>query len=132
MTDPGHAIDFQTILEISAAAPGSPRVDDFGLPIATATRMAAVLLDQDVYYGATMKAAAALDLLLRHPWLEHHQARAAWTVTEVVLAVNGLEIRSDVATSHIASLLQAVVRFGFPITDLSATLRGWTQQIAHD
>jgi death-on-curing protein len=128
--DPGHPIDFQTILEISSAAPGAPRVDDFGVPIAAAARISAVLLDQDVYFGTTMKAAALLDMLLRHPWLEHHQARAAWTAAEALLAVNGLAIRRDVKASEIAGILRQVAGPGVALAKLARTLQGWTERLA--
>jgi death-on-curing protein len=123
---PGHPIDFQTILQACADAPGSPRVSDFGVPLAAAARIAAHLLDQDVYHGAHVKAAVLLDTLMRHPWLEHHQASASWTVARTALTVNGYELREDVKPAEIAALLTRVAGAGIPLTDLARTLREWT------
>jgi hypothetical protein len=128
--DAGHALDFQTLLEVSANAPGAPHVQDFGVPFAASARIGLNLLDQDVYHGATMKTAALLDMLLRHPWLEHHQARAAWVSAEAQLAVNGLAIRRDVKSSEIGGLLHQIAGPGVALADVARTLQGWTERIA--
>jgi hypothetical protein len=107
-------------------APGSPRVDDYGVPYAAAARIAAHLLDQDVYHGAHMKAAALLDTLMRHPWLEHHQASASWTAARAALAVNSHNLREDVKPTDIATLLTRVAGPGVPLLALARTLREWT------
>jgi death-on-curing protein len=122
----GHPIDFQAILQACADAPGSPRVTDFGVPYAAAARMAAHLLGQDVYHGAHIKAAAVLDTLMRHPWLEHHQASASWTVARASMAVNGLDLREDVKPAQIAGLLTRIAGSGIPLTEVARALREWT------
>jgi hypothetical protein len=122
---PGAPLDFQALLQV-AEAPGSPRVDDYGVPLMAAARIGAHLLGQHVYHGAHLKAAALLDVLLRHPWLEHHQARAALTAAAAQLEINGYRLRDDLKNSEIAGVLTRVVGPGVPLLELARTLRGWT------
>jgi death-on-curing protein len=121
----GHPLGFQDLLQ-GAQAPGSPRVDDYGVPFMAAARIGAALLGQDVYHGAHMKAAALLDTLLRHRWLEHHQARAAWAATVAQLEVNGHMLRDDIKPGDIAAVLTQVAGPGVHLVELARTLRSWT------
>ncbi len=125
MSDPGTPIDFGTLLDVC----GDSSVDDYGVPIAAAARISARLMDQDVYYGAHLKAAALLDMLLRHPWLSERQARIAWAATEALLAVNGWRMRSDVPVKEYAGLLTRIVGPAVPIAEIAGTLKGWSEPI---
>jgi hypothetical protein len=125
--NPGIGLDFETVLMVTADTTGSPLINDFGVVWAGVARQAAHVFDQDVYFGPTAKAAALLDQLLRHPWLEHHQVRAAWAATEASLAVNGFRIRSDVPMKEIASLLGKIIGPGVDLAELAAVLRNWSE-----
>ena len=123
----GHPLGFQDLLQ-AAQAPGSPRVDDYGVPFMAAARIGATLLGQDVYHGARMKAAALLDTLLRHRWLEHHQARAAWAATVAQLEANGHMLRDDIKPGDIAAVLAQVAGPGVHLVELARTLQNWTSE----
>jgi hypothetical protein len=125
--NPGIGLDFETILTVTADTTGSPLINDFGVVWAGAARQSAHVFQQDVYYGPAAKGAALLDQLLRHPWLEHHQARAAWAAAEAVLGVNGLRIRANVPTKEIAGLLVRIAGPGVDLAELAVTLRTWSE-----
>ncbi|WP_419993893.1 fic family toxin-antitoxin system, toxin component [Streptomyces boninensis] len=123
---PGFPIDFPSLLQAAAQVPGSPAIEDYGVPYAAAHRHAAHMLNQDVYWGAHLKAAAVLDTLLRHPWLEHSQADAAWAATRAVLSINELTLSVDVKASDIADLMRRVIGPGIPLVEVARTLKAWT------
>lgn len=123
----GHPLAFQDLLQ-AAQAPGSPRVDDYGVPFAAAARIGANLLGQDIYHGAHMKAAALLDTLMRHRWLEHHQARAGWAATVAQLETNGHLLRDEVKPGDIAAVLTQVASPGVHLVELARILRDWTHE----
>jgi death-on-curing protein len=123
-TPAGIPIDFPTILDVTADS----GVDDFGVPWAAAARIAARLIDQDVYHGTFVKAAALLDLLLRHPWLEARQARACWAAAGALLAVNGYRLREDVKNGELAALTSRIAGPGVPLQELARVLRDWSEE----
>lgn len=123
MSEPGIPIGFGAILDVC----GSASVDDLGVPIAAAARVAARLMDQDVYHGPHLKAAVLLDTLLRHPWLSERQARTAWAAAAALLAVNGYRMRPEVPVKEYASLLTRIVGPAVPITEIAAHLRAWSE-----
>ncbi|MEU5615260.1 fic family toxin-antitoxin system, toxin component [Streptomyces sparsogenes] len=125
---PGHPIDFPTLLQATADIPGSPAIDDYGVPLAAVHRHGAHMLNQDVYWGAHLKAAAVLDTLLRHPWLEHSQADAAWAATRAVLTINGLTLARDVKGSEVLALMRDIAGPGIPLRDIARALRAWTTE----
>lgn len=126
------AIDFEAILDVVAEAPGRPGVDDYGVPYAAAARAALSMLDADVYGSAFLKAAALLDTLLRHPWLERNQARVSWVATTALLDANGYQIRGDVEPEGIAAILAQVIGLGIPLTELSQMIQALCEPIGGD
>ncbi|ADI11244.1 hypothetical protein SBI_08126 [Streptomyces bingchenggensis BCW-1] len=129
---PGFPIDFPTLLQATADIPGSPAIDDYGVPLAAIHRHGANMLNQDVYWGAHLKAAAVLDTLLRHPWLEHSQADAAWAATRAVLTINGLSVAQDVKGSEVLALMRDIAGPGVPLRHIARALRAWTSEGASD
>jgi hypothetical protein len=127
---PGIAISFEELLQATADAPGRPFVTDYGVPFAAAARTSARALDQDVYHGVHAKAAALLDTLLRHPWLEHHQASAALTAVSALLAFNNWRLREDVKQGELAALLTLVAGPGLSIAELARQLRDLSEAAA--
>lgn len=125
---PGLAIDFPTLLQATADIPGSPAIDDYGVPLAAIHRHGANMLNQDVYWGAHLKAAAVLDTLLRHPWLEHSQADAAWAATRAVLTINGLSVAQDVKGAEVLALMRDIAGPGVPLRHIARALRAWTSE----
>ena len=128
----GSGITFEELLQVTADAPGRPVVIDYGIPVAAAARTSAHLLERDVYHGAHAKAAALLDQLLRHPWLEHHQASAAVTAAGALLAVNGWRLRPDVKQAELATLLTSVAGPGVAIAELARRLQSMTEPLPAD
>lgn len=126
---PGHPIDFPTLLRAAAEVPGSPRIDDYGVPFAATQRHGARMLDQDVYWGAHLKAAVVLDTLLRHPWLERGQASASWAAMAAVLDVNGYRVSSETKDAEITTLARAIAGPGVPLLEIARTLRNWTVSV---
>ena len=119
----GAPLSFAAILDVTA----DHGVDDFGVPWAAAARVSARLIDQDVYHGVFVKAAALLDTLLRHPWLETQQARASWAAAAALLAVNGYQLRDEVKTGDLAQLTGQVAGPGVPLAQLAQVLREWSE-----
>lgn len=124
----GVPITFEELLQVTANAPDHPAITDYGVPFAAAARTSARALDRDIYHGVHAKAAALLDTLLRHPWLEHHQATAAWTALTAMLAFNGWHPRPDAKRAEVADLLARVAGPGVAIADLARELRALTER----
>ncbi|MFE9007493.1 fic family toxin-antitoxin system, toxin component [Streptomyces sp. NPDC007875] len=86
-------VDLSWILEAAErAGQRDPAADDLGVPIAAVARHRAELLEQPVYDGPYVRAAALVHTLGRCRWLERSNLTVACAVAVMYLNASGIPV----------------------------------------
>jgi hypothetical protein len=118
-------LDLPTLLNATADLPGSPDIDDFGVPAAAIARHGTVVMDTRVYGSVSLRAAALMQTLLLLPFLSHSQASFAWRATVAYLELCGRTL--EVEPADAAQLAADTVAGRVTVAQIASTLKSWSR-----
>ncbi|MER5601440.1 fic family toxin-antitoxin system, toxin component [Streptomyces sp. NPDC002265] len=117
-------IDVPWILRVAEiAGAGDPAPEDYGVPVAAVAAHRAELLDQPVYDGPYVRAAALVHVLGRCRWLERSNMAVAAATGVMYLEASGLPVKP--AREDAVALRDLLRHPACTTAKIAALLRGW-------